>query len=284
MVKRIITALLAFIVFIPVLVFSDTIVLPIALSIVIVVGLYEIAKCMNMNKAYALTVPLYVFGAIVIFLVYAQGLIEDADRFVVIAKLGFILVIAYMMYMFAVVIWSNGKLKFNDACTLCLMALYIVVSVSMIVYLRALTRGEFIYLFVFIGAWSTDIFAYFAGMLFGKHKLIESISPKKTIEGSIGGIIFCSLFFVATGLIGNTFFGTNANILFLAVSGLFISVISQMGDLVMSAIKRHYGIKDFGTIFPGHGGMLDRFDSILAVSLGVAAMCMVAHVMGISVM
>ena len=284
MLKRIITALLAFIVFIPVLVFSGTIVLPIALAIVIVVSLYEIAKCMNMHKAYALTIPLYLFGAGTVFLVYRQGLLDTTDRFVTIAKVGFIFAIVYMIYMFAVVIWSNGKLKFNDACTMCLMSLYIVISVSMIVYLRALERGEFIYLLVFIGAWSTDIFAYFTGMLIGKHKLIESISPKKTIEGSIGGIVFCSLFFVALGIVGNSFFGTNANLIFLAICGVFISMISKIGDLVMSAIKRTYGIKDFGTIFPGHGGMLDRFDSILAVALGVAAMYMIGHVLGIPVM
>ena len=281
MVKRIITALLAFIVFIPVLIFSDTIALPIALAIAIVVSLYEICKCMGLNKFYALTIPLYIFGAIFIFL---PRLFESSDRFVMVAKVGFSLAIVYMIYMFGIVIWSNGKVKFNDACTMCLLALYVVISITMIVYLRALVRGEFIYLFVFIGAWSTDIFAYFTGKFIGKHKLIESISPKKTIEGSIGGIVFCALSFFITGLVCNAFFGTQANLLFLPICGIFISMIAQIGDLIMSALKRHYGIKDFGTIFPGHGGMLDRFDSILAASLGVAAMCMIAHVLGIPVM
>jgi phosphatidate cytidylyltransferase len=140
----------------------------------------------------------------------------------------------------------------------------------------------FIYLLIFIGAWTTDIFAYFTGFFFGKHKLIEDVSPKKTIEGSVGGTIFCALAFVLTGIIVDAFFEGNANLVFLAISGICISVIAQVGDLIMSVIKRHYGIKDYGKIFPGHGGMLDRFDSILAVSLGVAAMCMVSSVIGIS--
>ena len=95
--------------------------------------------------------------------------------------------------------------------------------------------------------------------------MIESISPKKTIEGSIGGTLFCSAGFVVMGIVAN-YFGRNANFVFLAISGIFMAIIAQIGDLVMSALKRHYGIKDFGKIFPGHGGMLDRFDSIIAVS------------------
>ena len=99
MVKRIITALLAFIVFIPVLIFSDTIALPIALAIAIVVSLYEICKCMGLHKVYALTIPLYIFGAIFIFL---PRLFDTADRFVMVAKIGFSLAIVYMIYIFVV--------------------------------------------------------------------------------------------------------------------------------------------------------------------------------------
>jgi phosphatidate cytidylyltransferase len=155
----------------------------------------------------------------------------------------------------------------------------------MILYIRDFNDdGQFIYLLIFIGAWITDIFAYFTGFFFGKHKLIEDVSPKKTIEGSIGGIAFCALSFVAFGIIADIFFDKDANLVFLAISGVFISIIAQIGDLIMSVIKRQYGIKDYGKIFPGHGGMLDRFDSILSVTLGVAAMCMVSYIFGISMM
>jgi phosphatidate cytidylyltransferase len=134
---------------------------------------------------------------------------------------------------------------------------------------------------IFFGAWFTDIFAYFCGMLLGKHKLIPDVSPKKTVEGSIGGIFFATLSFLIYGIITNTYFGTHSNLYFLCIAGVVVSVLSQIGDLLMSHIKRHYGIKDYGSIFPGHGGMLDRFDSILAVAIGLAAICMLSSLTGI---
>lgn len=130
--------------------------------------------------------------------------------------------------------------------------------------------GEYIYLIAFIGAWVTDIFAYFCGMLFGrggKHKLIPDVSPKKTVEGSIGGIVFCILSMILYGVIVSAIEPSlQPNIPVFAFAGLLISIVSQIGDLCMSLIKRTYGIKDYGKLFPGHGGMLDRFDSVLAVS------------------
>ena len=122
--------------------------------------------------------------------------------------------------------------------------------------------------------------AYF----FGKHKLIEDVSPKKTIEGSIGGIVFCTVSFVLFGVIADLAFGKDANLIFMAISGVIISIISQVGDLIMSVVKRHYGIKDYGRLFPGHGGMLDRLDSILVVSLCMAAICVFSSLMGIRIM
>ena len=108
-------------------------------------------------------------------------------------------------------------------------------------------------------------------MLFGKggkHKLIPDVSPKKTVEGSIGGIVFCILFLTLFGFIVDLLNpALEANLLIFALAGLFVSVVAQVGDLSMSVIKRTYGIKDYGKLFPGHGGILDRFDSVLAVSV-----------------
>jgi len=123
----------------------------------------------------------------------------------------------------------------------------------------------------------TDTFAYFCGMLLGrggKHKLIPDVSPKKTWEGSIGGTVFCIGAMVLFGfVISKINAQVQVNYILLAVGGLFISIVSQIGDLCMSVIKRTYGIKDYGKIFPGHGGMLDRFDSVLAVSVILAVFC-----------
>ena len=120
-----------------------------------------------------------------------------------------------------------------------------------------------------IGAWATDIFAYFVGVTIGKHKLCPKISPKKSVEGSIGGVIgvvtfitlYCKLLLAqwvpAFGQVP-----VWAYILF----GLACGIMSQVGDLTASLIKRHFGIKDYGKIFPGHGGVLDRFDSLIFVA------------------
>jgi phosphatidate cytidylyltransferase len=139
--------------------------------------------------------------------------------------------------------------------------------------------GKYLYLICFIGAWVTDTFAYFAGRLFGKHKLIPEISPKKTIEGSIGGIVFCVIAMVLYGwiVVQITNGAVRANYWMLAVSGLFVSFVSQIGDLTMSAVKRTYGIKDYGKLFPGHGGVLDRFDSVLAVSIVLCVLSSVGN-------
>ena len=113
---------------------------------------------------------------------------------------------------------------------------------------------------IFIIAFATDTCAYFVGYAFGKHKLIPNVSPKKTIEGSIGGILgstICCLIF------GHIF---NLNMVLMLILGSIGSIIAQIGDLFASSIKRYVGIKDYGNLIPGHGGILDRFDSVILVT------------------
>lgn len=123
--------------------------------------------------------------------------------------------------------------------------------------------GVVVFLLPFVAAWTTDTGAYFVGRFLGKHKLAPVISPKKTVEGAVGGTLICMLCMVAYGLIVNRWFDGDFPLVFLAVSGLVLSVLSQLGDLSLSIIKREYTIKDYGVVFPGHGGILDRFDSVL---------------------
>lgn len=116
---------------------------------------------------------------------------------------------------------------------------------------------------VFITAWATDTFAYFAGVSMGKNKLCPKISPKKTIEGAIGGIIGSIIISSIYGLYLNNYGNISINLIHFVFLGIITSFISQLGDLTASMIKRNYNVKDFGNVFPGHGGVLDRFDSIL---------------------
>lgn len=127
--------------------------------------------------------------------------------------------------------------------------------------------GVFFILLAFFSSWISDGCALFAGRLFGKHKLAEKISPKKTVEGAIGGLAGNVIFCIALFFIMNKFFGLGENItlLFTVISSAVLSIISIFGDLAASTIKRHHGIKDFGNLLPGHGGIMDRFDSSVFV-------------------
>ncbi len=112
----------------------------------------------------------------------------------------------------------------------------------------------------------TDTGAYFTGVLLGKHKLAPSISPKKTIEGAVGGLVGGMVASIATGYLIQPILGTQISMLHMAVLGACSAVAAQIGDLTASILKRNVGIKDFGKIFPGHGGVMDRLDSILFVA------------------
>ena len=177
----------------------------------------------------------------------------------------------YLFYLLFAHVFAVTRLNTKEISVVFTTSVYITVSFTCIVLLRYSKNldsvlSDYVYLFIFIGAWITDIFAYFGGRFFGKHKLCPKVSPKKTIEGSVCGIIFCSAFFVLYAYIISRIENISVNYIAIALIGVVISVISQLGDLAASAIKRDYGVKDYGKIFPGHGGVLDRFDSILAVS------------------
>jgi len=118
-------------------------------------------------------------------------------------------------------------------------------------------------LLTFIVTWSADTFAYFIGIKFGRRKLCPTISPKKTIEGSLGGLLGSILMGIIMGWVFNTYMNINISLVHFIVLGIFAGVFSQIGDLAASSIKRYCEIKDFGNFLPGHGGLLDRFDSVL---------------------
>lgn len=276
MIKRIITAVVSICILVPVLLLSDTVVFPIAIAIVGLVSLFEMYRCMGMDKKLSFCLPGYLFALAFPFLMrYCDDILKTVG-------IAFIAMISYLIYLFYLAIKARGGIEFGSVGKLFAITAYILLAMNSIIYIRDFEGGGVhLYLLIFIGAWVTDTFAYFTGMLLGKHKLIPEVSPKKTVEGSIGGTVASALAFVAFGIITDKFFGTNANIVFLAVSGIIVALVAQIGDLIMSVIKRESGIKDYGNIFPGHGGMIDRFDSVLAVSLVLCAICVFAKITGI---
>ena len=266
--QRVITAIVLLIIAIPVCIFSNTVVFPLAMAFIGFMGVYEMLGCMGTRKKHFISIPLYAFSLIAPFCVrYCREAIRNNSDMVIIALL------CYALYLLGVWVFSyekNQNVDMNKILASVLVSLYIIGATSSIVVIRDVPYGQFYWYFIFIGAWVTDTFAYFSGMLFGKHKLIPNVSPKKTVEGAIGGTLFCVAFFVGYGAIVNHFTDSNISLVLLAFAGLLSAIVSMIGDLSMSVIKRTYGIKDYGKIFPGHGGVLDRFDSILAVSVVLA--------------
>ncbi len=274
MLVRILTGIVAFLVFLPFLIFSDTMAFPIAMAICAVVSTYEMVRCVGLHKKPCITIPLALAAAAVPVSMRLLGFDLTMDIAVAIALM-------LMLYMLAVTIFSHGHIEITHSMTALAVCLYIIAGFTAMVYLHDFhAAGKYIYLLTFIGAWVPDTFAYFTGRLFGKHKLIPDVSPKKTVEGAIGGVVFCVLAFVAFALVYNHLNACDCvtpcahlpqiPVWLMAVIGLLSAIVSMVGDLSMSVIKRHYGVKDYGKILPGHGGFLDRFDSVLAVAVILA--------------
>ncbi|MBQ8401267.1 MAG: phosphatidate cytidylyltransferase [Clostridia bacterium] len=278
MLTRIITAVVALCIFVPVCIFSETVLWEIAMSVLCVTAIYEIWHCFRGDdksdeKRYIGSFWLYIPALFVaVFHIWLPQLstLLKADMTMpesssiameLLASVFFFV----MMYVFAVVVFSRGKISIANAGVMLMMTFYVTISFVSLVCLRRHPSGEALYLLPFIGAWVSDTFAYFTGRLFGKHKLIPEVSPKKTVEGAVGGVVFTAIAYVIFGLIvrqGNL----HLNYILLAVIGALVSVLSQIGDLIASVVKRHYGIKDYGKLFPGHGGVMDRFDSVIATA------------------
>ena len=142
-------------------------------------------------------------------------------------------------------------------------------------------NGAFHLVIPLLAAWGSDTCALFAGMAFGKHKLAPVISPKKTIEGSVGGVAGAVVLMVLYGLAVNALADAGMSIALCVAIGLFGAVLGQVGDLSFSIVKRKVGIKDYGKIFPGHGGVLDRFDSVIFVAPAVELLLHLFTTLGI---
>jgi phosphatidate cytidylyltransferase len=149
--------------------------------------------------------------------------------------------------------------RWNDALITMFGVLYVGVTLSTIVSTRSLPTGEFLVLFLAVVTWASDTGAYYAGTLWGKHPLLPSVSPKKTVEGVLGGLVLA----VAAALLAQWWFASQLSPSDAVILGVLLTGMGLIGDLFESMIKRRTGVKDSGGILPGHGGMLDRLDSLL---------------------
>lgn len=274
MLTRVITSVVALCVLIPILFLSDTWVLPIAVAVFNFIANFEMLKCVGtLSKRWLSSNLLSISGIIplLVRIIGSAGKTGSMERYYIAVAC---VVFFEVLYLMAIAVFSKGFISLEEIGLSAFMSFYVTLGFTSIILLHDFfPMGKHTYLLVFVGAWITDIFAYFCGRLFGKHKLIPEVSPKKTVEGSIGGTLFSGLAFVLFGfVIKKLNIEIELSCVVLFVFGIVAAVVAQIGDLCMSALKRRYGIKDFGKLFPGHGGALDRFDSIIAVAVALLIM------------
>ena len=223
----------------------------VALSII---GVIEITKVLNLCKTLTIIILPFTLFYYVIVVKYARE-----------AILLFLISMILLLLMFYV--FSYPKYSIKDIALTIFTIFYVPVMFSFVYLLRE-QRGQFgkyIVWLIFISSWGCDTFAYIIGLLFGKHKLIEQVSPHKTIEGSIGGIFGSIILGIIYVFVLNNFIKIDIymSLIRVSIACALGAIFSQIGDLTASAIKREYNIKDYGNLIPGHGGVLDRFDSVI---------------------
>ena len=170
---------------------------------------------------------------------------------------------AFLICQMAVLVFAYPRYNTQQIMAAFFGMFYVAVMLSYIYQIRILPGGIFTVWLVFVCSWGCDTCAYCVGMLIGKHKMAPILSPKKSVEGGIGGILGAALIGMLYGLAINYWGDAGADVLSYAVIGAAGGAISQIGDLAASAIKRYHNIKDYGELIPGHGGILDRFDSVI---------------------
>ena len=257
---RIISAVVALCLFIPCLYFSELILFDLLVCAMCLVAAFELVRCVGLHKKAQVVIPTAIISA---GLPLTIRVFDKRDIFLQIYAVVFFI---YIFWMLCCAVFSKGKIIITDAVAASVTVMYALFGLCSILMLRSSENGVYVYLLVYDSAWMSDTGAYFTGVFLGKHKLIPDVSPKKTVEGAIGGVVICVLSFLLYGFIVSKSFGKSADYLLFASAGLILSVISMCGDLIASLLKRRYDIKDYGNIMPGHGGVMDRFDSVIATS------------------
>lgn len=258
-VKRVVSGLVLFPLVAILLIFGNQYVVDIAIAGIAIMSIHEFYKAFKTGKkANPISWIGYVAAAMI-------SLIHVLPGKWALKTIGVLLPISILI-LFLYIIATNSKINIADIAITFFGIFYVVIFLMYISVIREdLTNGNFLIWYVFFTAWGTDIFAYIVGKWSGKHHFTQ-ISPNKTIEGCIGGIfgalLLTTLYTVACQFI----FHISFDYLIMLLICFVLSLLSQIGDLAASSIKRYTGIKDFSHLIPGHGGMLDRIDSIIFIA------------------
>ena len=216
------------------------------------IGMYELYRVFKLEKT-----PMAMAAYIVAVIFYCNlkwMWMGDPLMFV----MG-LLIILMFIYVF-----SYPKYEAKDVMAMFFGMFYVAMMLSYVYQIRMLPNGVYLAFLIFICSWGCDTCAYCVGVLIGKHKMAPVLSPKKSIEGAVGGVVGTALLTVLYTYIFRAQMGLGTRaIIVLAIISAVAALISMVGDLTASAIKRNYDIKDYGTLIPGHGGIMDRFDSMM---------------------
>lgn len=216
------------------------------------IGMYELYRIFHVER----DIP-GIIGYLAAALYYANlkfGFLPDV----------MMLVLGFLILLMAVYVFTYPKYRTEQLLAVFFGMFYVAVMLSYVYQTRMLARGAYIVWLVFLCSWGCDTCAYCVGVLIGKHKMAPVLSPKKSVEGAVGGVVGAGLLTALYGMIFRDAMGiAAAEVWMLAAISMMGALISMVGDLTASAIKRNYEIKDYGTLIPGHGGILDRFDSVI---------------------
>lgn len=216
------------------------------------IGMFELYRIFKIEKE-----PAGILGYLAITVFYLDllfGFIPETFMFV----LGFLILLMF------VYVFSYPKYKTEQIMAAFFGVFYVGVMLSYVYQARMLEKGAYLVWLIFLCSWGCDTCAYCVGMLIGKHKMSPKLSPKKSIEGAVGGVVGAALLTVIYSMIFKDAMNLTMNeVWILAAISAVGALISMVGDLTASAIKRNYEIKDYGKLIPGHGGILDRFDSVI---------------------
>lgn len=262
---RTITGAVALCLFLPFMIFSGSPAYIVFTELALVISVFEMVGCMRQRAKLWVIIPAELYA---ILSGLATRLSSNfCETFLLLTALFAAWLVGYSMF-------SKGKYSLEEALSALFGVAYVTFGFCSIVLVRDLEHGGYLFWLIFIAAWLSDTGAYFAGVKLGKHKLCPEISPKKTIEGLIGGVSSCIAMFAIYGLVITVATKDKvANIFALILASIVLSLVSVFGDLLASYIKRRYKVKDYGRLLPGHGGLIDRFDSVLAVSIAMFAFC-----------
>lgn len=227
--------------------------LPIAVSVISASAVYEMLHTTGFLQQKRITAYAIVFSALIPIWVFFES----------IGELALTLIFLYVFLLFIECITGTAGISFEKICGVFFASFVLPYFLSSLVRIFSFDNGRFLILIPFLSAFASDVFALLFGMKFGKNKLCPEISPKKTVEGAVGGLLMGPVVIIVYGLIIEKYYGFDVSYLRLVLYGLAGAFSGQIGDLSMSFVKRQFNIKDFGNIIPGHGGILDRFDSIL---------------------